>query len=386
MSEKKLIEPIRRLYKINLDIKKDERVLVFTDRIKKDEVLSTTERDRRERLRKTARLAAKVGKEFSRDISFIEYDALEVHGVEPPEEIWREAFGNSVVQRLKLEGILERLMAKRVSEIDLKTAEEIITDGKKDAVDIVIALSNFSTSHTKFRDLVTKLAKARFASMPLFDPDMFLEAMEVDWYALKERTEKLAQVIKESEKVTVASPNGTNLILGVHGREIKADTGILTEPGSFGNLPAGEAFFAPLEGTAKGILVLEWAPTHRLDSPVRLDIESGTVMNIEGENDYATALRERLEENSDFRNIAELGIGTNDRASRPDNILEAEKILGTVHIALGDNSSFGGRVRTPFHQDYVVFNPTVTLIYPDRRKKIVLEKGRLKIYTQRQKT
>ena len=38
------------------------------------------------------------------------------------------------------------------------------------------------------------------------------------------------------------------------------------------------------------------------------------------------------------RNIAELGIGTNDRATRPDNILEAEKILGTIHIALGDNS------------------------------------------------
>ena len=42
------------------------------------------------------------------------------------------------------------------------------------------------------------------------------------------------------------------------------------------------------------------------------------------------------------RNLAELGIGTNDKASRPDNVLEAEKILGTIHLALGDNTGFGG--------------------------------------------
>jgi len=79
---------------------------------------------------------------------------------------------------------------------------------------------------------------------------------------------------------------------------------------------------------------LEWAPTHRLDHPVRLGIESGAVVDVEGEDEYAIALRERLEENPDFRNIAELGIGTNDRASRPDNILEAEKILGTIHNSI----------------------------------------------------
>lgn len=379
MPEKTLTEPLRRLYKINLGVKKDERVLVFTDRIKKGEVLTPAERNRRKRLKETARLAADIGKEFSRHISFVEYDALENHGVEPPEEVWREAFGKKIIQRLKSEEILERLRAKKASEIDSKRAEEIIAANKKDAIDVVIALSNFSTSHTKFRDLITKIAKARYASMPLFDPDMLFGAMDVDWHALKDRTEKLAKVVGEAEKVAVTSPNGTDIILGIHNREVRTDTGILTKRGSFGNLPAGEAFFAPFEGTAKGILVLEWAPTDKLDYPVRLDIESGSVVAVEGEDDYAVALRERLEENPDFRNIAELGIGTNDRASMPDNILEAEKILGTIHIALGDNSSFGGIVRTPFHQDFVVFNPTVTLMYPDGRKRMILEKGRLEI-------
>ncbi|MDP2168583.1 MAG: hypothetical protein Q8J64_09675, partial [Thermodesulfovibrionales bacterium] len=74
-------------------------------------------------------------------------------------------------------------------------------------------------------------------------------------------------------------------------------------------------------------------------------------------------------------NIAELGIGTNDRAKRPDNILESEKILGTVHIALGDNISFGGRVKAAFHQDFVFFRPTVLLIDRAGKKTELMREG-----------
>jgi leucyl aminopeptidase (aminopeptidase T) len=88
-------------------------------------------------------------------------------------------------------------------------------------------------------------------------------------------------------------------------------------------------------------------------------------------------LEEKLSEDRKNRNIAELGIGTNDKAVRPDNILESEKILGTIHIALGDNSSFGGRVSTPFHQDFVFFRPTVTLICKNGERKNILEDGSL---------
>jgi len=70
-----------------------------------------------------------------------------------------------------------------------------------------------------------------------------------------------------------------------------------------------------------------------------------------------------------------LGIGTNPRARKPDNILESEKILGTVHVALGDNSSFGGKVKTPFHQDFVFYKPTVTLLTGEGEKIRILDKG-----------
>jgi leucyl aminopeptidase (aminopeptidase T) len=163
--------------------------------------------------------------------------------------------------------------------------------------------------------------------------------------------------------------------LSKEGRKALSDTGILTKKGAFGNLPAGEVFVAPLEGTAEGKLVLEWAPTHELIEPITLTIEKGEVVTIAGSEPFADYLRSKLAEKEGNRNIAELGIGTNPRAKRPDNILESEKILGTIHIALGDNSSFGGKVKTPFHQDFVFFKPTVILITAEGAKVKIIEKG-----------
>ena len=182
-----------------------------------------------------------------------------------------------------------------------------------------------------------------------------------------------------AEAVEISTPNGSKISFSIKGRKALADTGILTAAGSFGNLPAGEVFLAPVEGTSKGRLVLEWAPTRELSSPVTLTIRRGRVEEISGDEDFAEELRTRVAEREENRNIAEFGIGTNHRAKRPDNILESEKILGTIHIALGDNSTFGGTVKTPFHQDFVFFKPTVRLVLKDGRRTLLMEKGKLKV-------
>jgi leucyl aminopeptidase (aminopeptidase T) len=72
------------------------------------------------------------------------------------------------------------------------------------------------------------------------------------------------------------------------------------------------------------------------------------------------------------RNVAEFGIGTNPNAVLSGNILEDEKILGTIHVAFGSNNTFGGRVSAGVHLDAVVMNPTV---YIDGS--LILDKGRL---------
>ena len=215
--------------------------------------------------------------------------------------------------------------------------------------------------------------------MPLFEVSMLEGSMNVDWKELAKRTTELATIINKAESVAIKTPNGTSISFSKKGRKALSDTGILTKKGSFGNLPAGEVFFAPLEGTANGRLVVEWGPTRQLSGPMLLTVKDGTVVDVSGKDEYVAYLKNKLDERPENRNIAELGIGTNNSAKRPDNILESEKILGTIHIALGDNSSFGGKVKAPFHQDFVFFRPTVTLIHKDGSRRDILKGGKLQI-------
>jgi leucyl aminopeptidase (aminopeptidase T) len=241
---------------------------------------------------------------------------------------------------------------------------------------IIIAMSNNSTSHTNYRKLACA-AGARFASLPHFDPDMFGTSMDVDWHALAERTAHLVAAVNRAEWINIETPNGTAMHICKKGRVAEGDDGLLTAPGSFGNLPAGEAYFAPLEGESHGKMVVEWGLTSKLDKPLTLTIADGRVIRIEGDDPLRGRLEARFAENDACRNLAELGIGTNDKASRPDNVLEAEKILGTIHLALGDNTGFGGVVAAPFHEDYVFYQPTVTLIMADGSAEVILDNGKL---------
>lgn len=370
-----ITKTIQAIYKINLGIKKNERVLVFTDRISPSEVLHENDLCRRERLRDIALLTAEIGKAFTKKIVYHEYAAIGSHGAEPPEELWGMAFGQRAVSELKRHRLLALLIKKEITDEGIKNAEAIILKNKRSAVNAVIALSNYSTSHTRFRDFLTRACGCRYASMPIFEVSMLESSMNVDWKMLSKRTESIAKIVNTAETIEIKTPNGTHITMSKRGRQALSDDGILTKPGSFGNLPAGEVFLAPVEGSAKGKLVLEWAPTRELKSPITLIVEEGIVREIIGNEPYADFLREKLSERNENRNIAELGIGTNDRAKRPDNILESEKILGTIHIALGDNSSFGGRVKTPFHQDFVFLKATVMLKTEDNHWIYLLKDG-----------
>ncbi|HEY2637357.1 MAG TPA: hypothetical protein VGI54_08230, partial [Solirubrobacteraceae bacterium] len=59
------------------------------------------------------------------------------------------------------------------------------------------------------------------------------------------------------------------------------------------------------------------------------------------------------------RNLAELGVGTNDRARVTGNVLEDEKILGTIHVAFGASAGIGGTVSVPVHEDVIVVEATL---------------------------
>lgn len=365
------LETLEKIFTVNLGVRKDERVLVFTDLIGEDEDVSADEKKRRATLVGIARDITEAGENLCQ-VEYMEFTAGGSHGKEPPRELWETCFGQSAIDKLEEKGIFGLLLAKQTSHGALQDAEEII---KKFGVspDAIIALSNYSTSHTRFRDLLTRVMGTRYASMPLFERFMLEGAMTANWKAVEKRTKNLVSMMSGGHTVAITSHNGTSITFSIDGRDAKPDTGVLTAKGSFGNLPAGEAFLAPVEGTAEGMLVLEWAPTGKFHKPVELIVKKGLVVEVVGDDAFSNDLRNKIAKNPLYGNIAELGIGTNDRATRPDNILETEKILGTVHIALGDNSSFGGKVSVPFHQDFIFFRPNVEVLKGEDRVELLIE-------------
>jgi leucyl aminopeptidase (aminopeptidase T) len=186
-----------------------------------------------------------------------------------------------------------------------------------------------------------------------------------DYEQIAALTQALADLLHGSSSVHITTPLGTDLRLSVAGREWRTDTGVLTGRGVYGNLPAGEVYVAPVEDGAEGVLVIDKSlPGLVLSEPVRLVFEKGRVVQIEG-GEGATHLKQIIADGESKPNgewsrvIAELGIGTNPKARPLGNVMTDEKVVGTIHIAIGRNDHLGGESLAPIHVDGIVSQPTV---------------------------
>ncbi len=98
-----------------------------------------------------------------------------------------------------------------------------------------------------------------------------------------------------------------------------------------------------------------------LTEPVRVVFEKGSVTQVEG-GAGAEFLRSAFAQHGDAaRVVAELGIGTNPMARLQGNIITDEKVLGTIHVAVGRNDFFGGKNVATTHIDGVVGQPTLEI-------------------------
>jgi leucyl aminopeptidase (aminopeptidase T) len=241
------------------------------------------------------------------------------------------------------------------------------------AADVVVVPTTHSLTHTRAR-LQAVERGARVATMPSITEDMFREgAITADYTEVEQLTKRVAAVLDSAREATVIT-GGHRLRMSVEGRNAVPSTGVYREPGHSGNLPSGEAFLAPLEGTAEGELLVDGsiAGVGRLSEPILLEISEGRLAFASGpDGEQLLYLLDRSEEG---RNVAELGIGTNDKARLTGVTLEDEKIYGTIHIAFGSNDTFGGTVAAGVHLDAVVLEPE---LYLDDR--LVVSQGRVHV-------
>ena len=345
IEKNKLVDGVVNMLKVNMDLKKGEKVVVVTDfptaeEWKTKDSIRLIEAVERSIL---AKAVSEITQEKFPDckVEFFAYPSIGKHGTYP---------GKEVEEKMK-------------------------------AANVAIAITTYSLTHTDARVNACK-AGARVASMPMFVAEMFYSGgpMAADYREIDKETRKIAELITKANETKIISPGGTDITFSLKGRNGMVDAGIFTDKGAWGNLPSGEAYCAPVEGTAEGKLVVEtnWYPD--LKEKMTLIFKKGYVTDIIGGgkigDEYRGLLdfKKKEEPYISRRNLAELGIGTNPNAKRPDNILESEKIKGTVHLAIGDNSHMGGKVSSDLHQDFIIPKPTWIL-----DGKAVMKDGKLTV-------
>jgi leucyl aminopeptidase (aminopeptidase T) len=233
-----------------------------------------------------------------------------------------------------------------------------------ESCDIFIAPTKFSLSHTQARKAANQ-AGARGATMPTITTTMFKTgALTADYSKVSSLCERMGARMDKALEVRVTSKAGTDITMSIEGHLKERDTGLLHKSGDFGNLPAGEVYVAPVEGTAEGTLVFDGsiASVGVLKRPVVVTVKEGFATNITGgpaAKKFNTLLSSV--QKKEAYNVAELGVGCNHKARLIGNPLEDEKVYGTVHVALGDNSTFGGKVQAGIHLDGIMRKPSLFL-------------------------
>lgn len=239
--------------------------------------------------------------------------------------------------------------------------------------DIVICPTKFSLTHTQARKTAC-VSGTRVVTMPGITEEMFLNgAMTANYKEVAFFTDKLTKILTMGKRARIEK-DGAVLEMSLENRKAVSSNGQYFESGSHGNLPSGEAYIAPVEGTANGRVIIDGsvAGMGLVSAPLEVKIEDGYAVDFIGPD--ANKLKDILGARKEARNIAELGIGTNPKACLIGNILEDEKIYATIHIAFGDNSTFGGNIQVGIHIDGIILNP---LVYID--DKLIVKEGEILI-------
>ncbi len=226
---------------------------------------------------------------------------------------------------------------------------------KMKGYDVVVAPTNKSISHTDARREACD-AGARVASMPTINREIWSTSLLADYVRVAEISEKVYSMLEDTEEVRITTPSGTDLSFSINIDYFYVDSGLIQEPGDFGNLPAGEADGGITD--AEGLLVVDHFPF--AEQGTEIEIKDNKAVAVREES--VSRLSEAFENIENSRTVAEFGFGTNPEAELIGNVLQDEKVLGTVHIAFGDNTSYiegSNANQCGIHWDTVCERPTV---------------------------
>ena len=221
----------------------------------------------------------------------------------------------------------------------------------------------FRTLLTAKRFLQIRLPTIENAQESSLPPDKFVQRMtaayDIDFDALRSACEKKADRLKQYDQLAIETGDHALLQFDLAGRAWHIDAGD-------GDWPCGEVYIAPNEEKTQGEIFFETLyidDVGRFDH-VRLYVRQGVLLGSSDEkvNEYLKNLK------TSDKTVCELGFGMNPHITEACGytVLD-EKILGSFHIAIGENTLFGGCNQASQHID-LVHTGKFTIIQSERKK------------------
>jgi len=268
-----------------------------------------------------------------------------------------------IAQALLEEG---KLLCKEAFSLEMKSREingqeppPQIAELMK-TVDVVLCPTQKSLTHTNARREASKIG-VRVGTMPGIWTETMIRCLNADYSKIISMTKFVADKLRKTSVIRVVTESGTDISMPMKDRNILESTGVLRNKGDGGNLPSGEVYLAPWEDKTNGTVVIDgsMAGIGLLKEPIIITVVNGYAEKIEGgeEAKRLTAILDKP--GREARAVAEFGFGTNYKAQLCGEILEDEKVYGTIHIAFGNNVSMGGIIKVASHLDGLVKSPDV---------------------------
>jgi len=282
----------------------------------------------------------------------------------------KKNIGEALFQKAMDLGLEATLMVIQPTGVSGAEPPEAVADAMK-RCDIVLCPTQHSLTHTQARKAASETG-ARIATMPGITAEMFSRgAITADYGEVAELSDRITALLNQANEARIEK-DGLTLGLSIKGREGISSRGLFHERGASGNLPTGEAYIAPVEGTSDGEIIIDGSISGLgvLSAPIKVTVENGAAVSFSGPD--AGRMEKLLGAKKEARNLGELGIGTNPKARLIGNVLEDEKVYGTVHVAFGSNATFGGKVQAGIHIDGIILKPR---LYLDDR--LVVDNGQI---------
>jgi len=239
-----------------------------------------------------------------------------------------------------------------------------------------------SLVHMETRDKLSRLGHCPGVTLEMLTTGALALTPE-EHRRMQNFAQSLIRKLSQTITVEVTSPSGTKLLFSTDGRPFFTDTIIDWKEMKWMNLPTGEVIVAPVEDSLEGTLMCDMAigGIGPLENLMEFTIRKGVVEETRSENkEILGQIHNILETDEWAKVVGEFAFGINPKARFVQEFLEAEKMLGTIHVAFGNNTDMpGGRNSSKNHQDFLISKPTVKVTKKSGETTTVLKNGEFQI-------